>query len=113
MIFRLPDIVSHDGFPVEAPRNWPKIQLAYITWYTRFGKAPDPVTGMYTVTSSTDSKGKMQGCVVPIAQIRQICMLTPHRGDWNQQWDSTNILDLCPSFFVNNLQSKYSFQTIY
>lgn len=113
LIFRLPSVVDRDGFPSPAPWNWPTEPLAYITWYTRFKGSADANTGMYRVEPAKDAKGQAQGAIIPLSQIRQSCMLTPSKATWDESWTTQNILDKCDSFFVNNLQSKYSYQTIY
>ncbi|KAJ3831945.1 hypothetical protein F5878DRAFT_548875, partial [Lentinula raphanica] len=113
VIFRLPQLVLNSGFLVNAPARWPKEHLAYVTWYSRFKSSPDPSTGMYKVEPVIGSNGVPQGAIVPLANIRQNCMLVPSKKSWDKHWNSDNILDECPSFFVNNLQTKYSYQTIY
>ncbi|KAJ3968323.1 hypothetical protein EV361DRAFT_777217, partial [Lentinula raphanica] len=73
----------------------------------------DPATGMYRVEPSISSNGIPHGAIIPLSDIRQSCMLVPGKSSWDRSWNSDNILDECSSFFVNNLQSKYSYQTIY
>ncbi|KAJ3725311.1 hypothetical protein C8R42DRAFT_576337 [Lentinula raphanica] len=113
VIFRLPTMVRDGGALVKAPANWPKEHLAYVTWYTRFKSFPDTATGMYKVEPAIGSNGVPQGAIIPLSDIRQNCMLVPSKTSWDKHWDSDNILDECSSFFVNNLQTKYSYQTIY
>jgi hypothetical protein len=106
-------MVDRDGFSVSAPLQWPKHPLAYVTWFTRFKNSPDDDTLMYRIAPAKDSKGQPQGSIIPLTDIRQSCMLTPSRATWDETWSRENILDRCDTFFVNNLQSKYSYQTIY
>ncbi|KAJ3834431.1 hypothetical protein F5878DRAFT_544828 [Lentinula raphanica] len=114
VIFQLPSEVYNNGRPSKAPPNWPKEHLAYITWYTRFKSSPDSSTGMYKVEPAFDSNGMPQGAIIPLSNIRQSCMLVPStKTSWDKNWNSDNILDECSSFFVNNLQTKYTYQTIY
>ncbi|KAF5362693.1 hypothetical protein D9757_014516 [Collybiopsis confluens] len=113
VIFRLPETVNRYGFPSPSPLNWPAHPLAYVTWYTRFARAPDKGTGMYKVQPVVGSNGIPLGAIIPLSDIRQPCMLVPSRAEWEKGWTSENVLDQCPSFFVNNLQNKYSYQTIY
>ena len=112
-IFCIPQTIDHDGFIGPAPKEWPTVPLAYVTWFTRFKGSPDEDTDMYRIQPAKDSKGHAQGSIIPLTDIRQSCMLTPSRATWDMTWDTGNILDECDSFFVNNLQSKYSYQTIY
>lgn len=113
IIFCLPKMVNRDGFPESAPVNWPTHPLAYVTWFTRFKSAPDNDTGMYRIEPARDSKAQAQGIIIPLTDIRQSCMLTPSKATWDPAWTKENILDKCDSFLVNNMQSKYSYQTIY
>jgi hypothetical protein len=113
IIFCLPQTVNRDGFMVSAPQGWPKEPLAYVTWFSRFNTSPDDNTLMYRVGPAFDSKGEAQGSIIPLTNIRQSCMLTPSKAAWDVSWNTANVLDSCPSFFVNNLQSKYTYQTIY
>ena len=86
---------------------WPIEPLAYVTWYSVFKGLPDKTTGMYRVDPSRSSS------IIPLSSIRQTCMLTPSKHIWEESWTSDTVLDECQSFFVNNLQSKYAYQTIY
>jgi len=113
IIFCLPQTINHDGFIGPAPSQWPMYPLAYVAWFTRFKASPDSNMGMYHVQPAKNSTGQEQGCILPLANIRQSCMLTPSRATWDHTWTSQNVLEKCDSFFVNNLQSKYSYQTIY
>jgi hypothetical protein len=113
VIFRLPQIVDCHDFRVPAPVFWPTEPLAYVTWFSRFKRSPDVSTGMYRVEPSKDSHGIAQGAIIPLSVIRQSCMLVPSVTSWDKTWNSTNVLDGCNSFFINNLQSKYAYQTIY
>ncbi|KAJ3754291.1 hypothetical protein EV360DRAFT_51905, partial [Lentinula raphanica] len=114
VIFRLPQtVLDKKDSKVEAPPNWPQEPLAYVTWYTRFKSAPDTATGMYKVEPAVASNGVPQGAIIPLSNIRQSCMLVPGRATWDKGWKKDNVLDECSTFFVNNLQTKYAYQTIY
>ena len=114
VIFCLPKKVNQDGIGGSAPVQWPTVPLAYVTWYTRFKASPDDQnSGMYRVEPAKYSNGMAQGAIIPLTDIRQTCMLTPARSTWDTTWSTENILDKCNSFLVNNLQSKYSYQTVY
>lgn len=57
---------------------------------------------------------KVEGAVVPLHEIRQGCMLFPdYRHGVPQGWRWSNVLDECDTFFVNNWQSKYAYQTLW
>lgn len=113
IIFSLPVFVNRDGFPEPAPIDWPTHPLAYVTWFTRFRSSPENDTGMYRIEPAKDSKGQPQGKIIPLTDIRQSCMLTPSKATWDPAWTRDNVLDKCDSFLVNNMQTKYSYQTIY
>ncbi|KAF9058791.1 hypothetical protein BDP27DRAFT_1240267, partial [Rhodocollybia butyracea] len=119
VIFRLPNVVKRLGQRSEedAPPNWPKAEtpLAYVTWFSQFKSVLDSKNGMYRVQPSVSaSNGTPQGEIIPLSDIRQSCMLVPSSSDWEGNgWTSDNILDKCPAFFVNNFQSKYTYQMIY
>lgn len=113
VIFCLPTMVNRDGFSEAALVDWPTHPLAYVTWFMRFKSSPNSDTGMYYIEPAKDSKSQAQGAILPLTDIRQSCMLTPSKATWDPMWTRDNILDKCESFFVNNMQSKYSYQTIY
>ncbi|KAJ3766835.1 hypothetical protein FB446DRAFT_653164, partial [Lentinula raphanica] len=113
VIFRLPETIDNYGLLEKAPDCWPRDLLAYVTWYSRFKPAPDKATGMYRVEPAVASNGIPQGAIIPLSNIRQSCMLVPGRTSWERNWKSEDVLDKCSNFFVNNLQTKYTYQTIY
>ena len=117
IIFRLPSRIPDPttGIACDAPSAWPKYPLAYVEWYTTFTPTANNVDGMYRVSPAKDAHGRQQGSVIPLTDIRQSCMLSPNYGNASPpaHWTSSNVLDECQSFLVNNFQSKYAFQTIY
>ncbi|KAJ3963605.1 hypothetical protein EV361DRAFT_986154, partial [Lentinula raphanica] len=113
VIFRLPHSIDRDDFEVNTTSKWPQEPLGYVTWYTRFKPAPDQATGMYRVEPAMASNGMPLGAIIPLSNIRQSCMLVPGKTSWDASWNSENVLDECSSFFVNNLHTKYTYQTIY
>ncbi|KAJ3766940.1 hypothetical protein FB446DRAFT_652974, partial [Lentinula raphanica] len=113
VIFRLPHSIDRDDFEVNTTSKWPQEPLGYVMWYTRFKPAPDQATGMYRVEPVMASNGMPLGAIIPLSNIRQSCMLVPGKTSWDASWNSENVLDECSSFFVNNLQTKYTYQTIY
>ncbi|KAF5350938.1 hypothetical protein D9757_014387 [Collybiopsis confluens] len=60
VIFRLPSVVYRHGFPIPAPDIWPKVPLAYVSWYSRFKRAPDTATGMYRIEPALNSQHQPQ-----------------------------------------------------
>ncbi|KAI5895723.1 uncharacterized protein SCHCODRAFT_02620197 [Schizophyllum commune H4-8] len=62
--------------------------------------------------------GFTPGTIKSLANIRQICMLTPSYGtrlDISSQasWTSDNVLDECDRFLLNNFQSMYTYKTLW
>lgn len=112
VIFRLPEVLGVLKQP--SPLFWNVEEpLAYVQWFSRFKKQPDPNNNMYAVEWAKDSKGGIQGAVVPLTNIRQCCMLSPATKVWDPEWESHSVIDECKRFYVNNFQSNYSYYTIY
>ena len=114
-IFKLPTTIQKPGHTIPVPESWPKKHLAYVEWYTRQASSPNKTHGMYQISKAVDSNGRQQGAVVPMANIRQLCMLIPNFGEEGVKsgWSSENVLDQCCSFLINNWSSKYAYQTLY
>ena len=102
-----------------APEYWPKGPLAYIEWYTRFLPSADATHMMYTLRKpALCGNGTPQASIIPLAQIRQSCQLSPvfpggARGTVPPSWESDNVLDCADSFHVNNWSGMYAYQTIW
>ena len=75
----------------------------------------DKSTSMYSIKSTWNLEGVPLGAVIPVSEIRQSCMLIPkyENSESEGEWTSTNVLDKCLSFFINNWQYKYAYQTIW
>jgi hypothetical protein len=72
---------------------------------------------MYHVSKVHNTqRTRVQGAIIPLANIRQSCMLIPifinDESEW-QSWTPENVLDSASSFLVNNWASKYSYETIW
>ncbi|KAF5346610.1 hypothetical protein D9757_014286 [Collybiopsis confluens] len=100
------EAVFRYGFSVPAPDNWPKVPLAYVTWYTRFKGTPDQATGMYRLEPAFDSRRQLLSTIISLSDIRQGCMLVPSRTQWEDRWTSENVLDQCSSFFSGLLYQR-------
>lgn len=120
MIFRLPPqlklIATHTTL---APLYWPRDPLAYIEWFTApmLTVAQQKHHNMATVQCSlAQVDGFSQWSIIPLSNIHQSCMLAPNFSNTsvhNQaSWTSSNILDVAPSFLVNNWASVYTYRTI-
>ena len=112
VIFQLPSHLDPGLGPQEVPASWPHTPLAYIEWYKPQSTIADDSTGMYIIKKTKD----IQCSVVSLKSIRQSCMLLPKFDDsidWKSTWTSDNILDNASTFFLNNWQSSYAYQTIW
>lgn len=97
MIFRVP-LAQYSSTP-----------LAYIEWYSKL-RNPDRNHNMYELRKVDP----VEAVVVPLVNIRQGCMLFPDfRQGIPQDWKSETVLDQAGTFFLNNWQSKYTYQTVY
>ena len=102
--------------PRPAPPEWPKGPLAFVEWYSPLTNIAHPRHGMmYYVNKVKNSHGnRVQGAIIPLANVRQSCMLFPiFDGTPNTTWTPASSLDFASSFLVNNWLSKYSYQSIY
>jgi hypothetical protein len=65
--------------PHPIPPQWPKGPLAFIEWYSPLTNAAQARHGMmYYVNKVKNSQGtRVQGAIIPLANIQQSCMLFP------------------------------------
>jgi hypothetical protein len=98
---------------MSSPSVWPKEPLAYIEWYQPLSPNPDKNHSMYLVKKQISSNP--QCSIIPITNIRQSCMLIPNFGKDppKKEWKSDTVLDLAPSFLLNNWQSLYAYQSLW
>lgn len=105
VIFRLPEVTL-----LLERNDYSHIPLAYIEWYSKLKTNSEKNSGMYKLRQLDP----VEGIIVPLVNIRQGCMLHPDFGAGvESDWKSKNILDECKTFYINNWQSKYTYQTIY
>jgi len=111
VIFKLPDTVNAGVGWQDAPTYWPKTPLAYVEWYRPLRQQPDATTGMFVIKKTSTPTYS----VIPIASIRQSCMLIPKFDPgWGRLgWKKENVLDLASLFYLNNWQSSYAYQTLW
>ncbi len=117
VIFKLPKTLDTSLGPRPRPPSWPQGPLAYIEWYSKTpSSAQEHLGNMYSIKKGvTTALNHLPGAVMPLHDIRQSCMLIPKftSGDIPANWNTSNVLDLCSSFLVNNWSSKYAYQTIW
>jgi len=124
VIFTLPAEVNSITGKRPAPRKWPTEPLVYIEWYSTLQKTANPrhglmyhikkVTAPVTSSTSSSTRPRVQGAIIPLSEIRQSCMLFPiFPASVPNHWTPDNVLDEASSFYINNWLSKYSYQTIW
>ncbi|KIJ14108.1 hypothetical protein PAXINDRAFT_100326 [Paxillus involutus ATCC 200175] len=85
--------------------------LAYVEWFTPFSPSPEPNHGMYKVTRSVVN-GERLASIVPVANIRRSVRLIPKFGSVApREWTSSNVLELCKTFFVNPFTDQHAYQS--
>lgn len=96
-------------FPAEQP---PPKYLAYIEWFSKF---TDPIAnhGLYKISRSLD-RGERVSEIIPLANIRRSIHLIPEFGPIAPRtWTSSNVLELCNTFFVNSFSDRHAYNTIF
>lgn len=82
--------------------------LVYVQWYTSFSDTPDPNNLMYKIWPLYDHSGGHIYSIVPLANIRRSIHLFPKFVPIaSQEWASSNVLDLCQTFFVNDFTNRH------
>jgi hypothetical protein len=113
VLFCLPEKLD-DNTPV--PLNWPKACLAYVEWYSTFKPTHEDNHEMYSISVLPPrATGLSNASIIPLTDIRQTCQLIPNfgRANINPSWNSHTVLDECKTFFVNNWNSLYAYQSIW
>lgn len=74
---------------------------------------------MYKIKKHTDNPFEVPGAVIPLSNIRQSCMLIPKFSEESQlpqdekKWNSSNVLDMADTFYLNNWLDLYTYNTVY
>jgi len=107
VVFQLPDeYLSKIGLSGQVGR------LAYIEWFSR-PRNKDLNHGMYSVSRSYRN-GIQCTEVVEVDSIFRTCQLVPKFGRWaNRAWTSSNVIDQCEHFLINNFIDHHTYQCIY
>lgn len=88
--------------------------LAYVEWYTKFRSQPEAHHLLYKISPMADERGDAICSIVPVKDIRQSVHLFPKFGpSAPAEWTSSNVLDLCKTFYVNLFGNKYIYRTMY
>jgi hypothetical protein len=87
--------------------------LAYVEWFEPFANRPDANHGMFKVTRAL-REGERQASIVPVRNIRRSIHLMPKFGSVApRDWTSSNVLDRCSTFWVNNFSDRDAYVTIF
>jgi hypothetical protein len=112
-VFKLPpDSLTH-WFSRLASGCVPPKYLAYVEWFTPFPTTPDQNHLLYKI-SKLQICGEQQVSIVPVQLIRQSVHLFPKFGPVaREEWKSTNVLDLCNTFFTNPFSDRFPYSNLY
>ena len=106
VIFSLPPKVQAALFPSNIT---PYQYLAYIDWFTKFPENPDPYHNMYKISHLLKC-GERVASIVPLSRILCSIHLFPKFGAVApRNWSSSNVLELCKTFYVNPYAYIFSF----
>ncbi|KAJ3859650.1 hypothetical protein EV359DRAFT_50531 [Lentinula novae-zelandiae] len=107
VMFSLPQKMLYKLFP---PNMTPPAHLAYVEWFSKFPRHPDPHTGMNRLKKQISRDGVISASVVPIETIQKSINLYPKwGGSVPPEWTSENILDRCEHFFVNPFRDTHTY----
>lgn len=87
--------------------------LAYVEWYSPFTR-PDRDHLMYKVSPCPLPDSGFLASIIPLANIRRSIHLIPQFGPAAPpEWTSSNVLDLCKSFYVNTFTDRHLYRILY
>ena len=96
-----------------SPNHSPPQYLAYVEWFTPFTRSPQVNHLLYRVKRALPPNGERLASVIPLHNIRRSIQLFPVFGSVApREWTSSNVLDLCPTFYVNSFTDRHSYHTI-
>ncbi|EIW74923.1 hypothetical protein CONPUDRAFT_93688 [Coniophora puteana RWD-64-598 SS2] len=112
VIFSINDTARSRMFSPATNAGVPK-HLAYVSWYTAFGETPDRHHGLYPVRPEVRN-GEHLVSIIPVSSIARSVHLFPKFGPVApRDWSSSNVLDLCPSFFVNPFTDRHAYMSLF
>ncbi|KAI0060270.1 hypothetical protein BV25DRAFT_1807574 [Artomyces pyxidatus] len=87
--------------------------LAYVEWFSRFPAAPEPHHCMYQISRSRSRHNTRVAAIIPVSRFQRSVHLIPKFGpEIHPEWTSSNVLELCPHFFVNSFTDRHTYITI-
>ncbi|KAK7023555.1 hypothetical protein VNI00_016675 [Paramarasmius palmivorus] len=112
-VFTLPKAALKEWFPT--PEVQPAKYLAYVEWFTPFKRGPEANHLMYKVSHAfRPGENARLASVVPVDLIRRSVHLFPRFGSHApQDWKSSNVLELCDTFYLNDFLDRSTYATVY
>lgn len=112
LVFTISEAVSERIFDVIPIHNRPRY-LAYVEWFSPLPRQVHADTGMYPITRSYDGGDRLCS-VIDIRRIVRSAHLLPKYGVGQiaskLDWTSSDVLDRCTSFWLNNHSDLDMFQ---
>ena len=108
VVFSIPECFLHSMFidGAEIPEH-----LAYVDWYSPLPDSPERNHLLYKVSPQKEPDGTNVCSIIPLANIRCSIHLFPKFGPFApQEWTSSNVLDLCNTFFVNDFTDRHMYR---
>ncbi|THU78566.1 hypothetical protein K435DRAFT_824095 [Dendrothele bispora CBS 962.96] len=107
VIFSLPSKSVDRLFPANVS---PPTHLAYVEWFSKFTRHPDPSSGMYRLKRQVMNNGTPSVSVVPVEMIKRSVHLFPKWGGTvPSEWTCENVLDICPNFLLNPFRDLHTY----
>ncbi|PIL31105.1 hypothetical protein GSI_05801 [Ganoderma sinense ZZ0214-1] len=98
LIFKIPDKGMAHLFP-RIPVSERPSHLAYVEWFSKFGRSPHRDHGLYKVTRAIADR---RASIIPVDRIERSCHLFPEFGPVApREWTSSNVLEKCGTFYLN------------
>jgi hypothetical protein len=87
--------------------------FAYVEWFSPFKRSPEPHHGLYRVSRNTQ-RAHREVAIIEVSKICQSVQLFPcFIRNWRVDWTPDSVLEKCDTFFVNALQNRQSYLTVY
>ncbi|KAI0056075.1 hypothetical protein BV25DRAFT_1814750 [Artomyces pyxidatus] len=88
--------------------------FAYVEWFTRPGPVAEKDHLMYKVTRKWTHRGERTASIIPVHDLYSSVHLLPKFGPVAERhWSSSNVLELCQTFFVNSFTDRHTYITVY
>jgi hypothetical protein len=110
VIFSIPLHVEKKLFP---DNQKPPKYLAYVEWFTPFNNSSQIATHLLHRVKRVVHNGERLASIIPLTKIHRSIHLFPSFGPVApREWTSSNVLDLCPQFYVNTFTDRHAYHII-